>query len=185
MSDLGKISVTNEGDWNASTPYEINTMVRHNGATYMSLKDSTGQEPSEENTEYWSLISKDGATPTVDSELSDTSINPVQNKVVKNALDGKSDTTHNHDGTYLKSVPIATKDTLGVIKVGTGLSVTNDGTLSADAQAVNVTPAITQNSDEAVSSGAVFSRIGNLKFVVKTTPPTSADNNTFTIVVPN
>ena len=91
MSDLGKISVTNEGDWNTSTPYEINTMVRHNGATYMSLKDSTGQEPSEENTEYWSLISKDGTTPTVDSELSDTSANPVQNKIIKSALENKSD----------------------------------------------------------------------------------------------
>ena len=104
---------------------------------------------------------------------------------LSDALDGKSDTTHNHDGTYLKSVPIATKEILGGIKVGTGLSVTNDGILSADAQAVNVTPLITENSTEAVSSGAVFSRIGNLKFVVRTTPPTSADNNTFTIVVPN
>lgn len=52
MSDLGKISVTNEGAWNVNIPYEINTMVRHNNATYMSLKDSTGQEPSEENIEY-------------------------------------------------------------------------------------------------------------------------------------
>ena len=91
MGDLGKVSVTHGGNWNANTPYEINTMVRHNGATYMSLKDSTGQEPSEENTEYWSLISKDGTTPTVDSELSNTSSNPVQNKTIKSALDNKSD----------------------------------------------------------------------------------------------
>ena len=90
MSELGKISVTNEGDWNASTPYEINTMVRHNGATYMSLKDSTGQEPKEDST-YWRLIAKDGITPIVDSELSDTSANPVQNKTIKSALDNKSD----------------------------------------------------------------------------------------------
>ena len=122
---------------------------------------------------------------TVDNTLDSNSENPVQNKVVKNALDGKSDTTHNHDGTYLKEVPKATNDTLGGIKVGTGLSVTNDGTLSADAQAINVTSSITKNSTEAVSSGAVFSRIGNLKFVVSTTPPTSADDNTFTIVAPN
>lgn len=60
MSDLGKISVTHGGDWVSSTPYEINTMVRHNGATYLSIKDSTGQEPAEDNTEYWKLIAKDG-----------------------------------------------------------------------------------------------------------------------------
>ena len=89
----------------------------------------------------------------VDNTLDSNSVNPVQNKVVKNALDGKSDTTHNHDGTYLKPV--------------------------------DVSNSITKNSTSAVSSGAVFSRIGNLKFVVSPTPPTSADNNTFTIVVPN
>ena len=131
------------------------------------------------------ILSADAQKMTVDNTLDSNSENPVQNKVVKNALDGKSDTTHNHDGTYLKEVPKATNDTLGGIKVGTGLSVTNDGTLSADAQAVNVTSSITKNSTDAVSSGAVFSRIGNLKFVVSTTPPTDADNNTFTIVAPN
>ena len=90
MSDLGKISVTHGGNWNANTPYEINTMVRHNGATYMSLKDSTGQEPSEDSA-YWKLIAKDGITPIVDSELSDTSVHPVQNKIIKSALENKSD----------------------------------------------------------------------------------------------
>lgn len=145
---------------------------------------------------------------------------------LSDALDGKSDMTHNHDGTYLKEVPKATKDTLGVIKVGNNLSIDENGVLSADAQEmtvdnaldsnsvnpvqnkvvknaldgksdtthnhdgtylkpVDVSKSITENSTKAVSSGAVFNRIGNLKFVVSPTPPTSADNNTFTIVVPN
>lgn len=39
----------------------------------------------------------DGANKTVvDSSLSSSSINPVQNKVVKNALDGKANVQHNH-----------------------------------------------------------------------------------------
>ena len=79
MSDLGKISVTHGGNWNTNTPYEINTMVRYNGATYMSLKDSTGQEPKEDST-YWGLIAKDGTTPIVDSELSDTSVSIINLK---------------------------------------------------------------------------------------------------------
>lgn len=37
---------------------------------------------------------------TVDSALSSTSTNPVQNKVINSALAGKSDTTHNHDSRY-------------------------------------------------------------------------------------
>ena len=41
-----------------------------------------------------------GGSVTVDDALSDTSENPVQNKVVKTGLDGKSNTSHNHDDRY-------------------------------------------------------------------------------------
>lgn len=37
---------------------------------------------------------------TVDAELSSTSTNPVQNKIIKSALDGKSNTDHTHDDRY-------------------------------------------------------------------------------------
>lgn len=40
------------------------------------------------------------ATKTVDSALSDTSINPVQNKVVKAAIDGKQ-ASLTWDGNYI------------------------------------------------------------------------------------
>lgn len=72
---------------------------------------------------------------------------------LSDALDGKSDMTHNHDGTYLKSV--------------------------------DVIESITAESTSAVSSGAVYTQLSGLKFVVSKTAPTSADDNTFTIVVPN
>ncbi len=39
---------------------------------------------------------------TVDSSLSSTSSNPVQNKVINSALANKANTSHNHDSTYLK-----------------------------------------------------------------------------------
>lgn len=122
--------------------------------------------------------------------VSDTEKDAWNNKVDK--VDGKGLSTNdytNDEKTKLAGIsnytlPVASADTLGGVKIGANLSI-NDGILSANAQAVNVTPSITENSTEAVSSGAVFSRIGNLKFVVSTTPPTSADDNTFTIVVPN
>ena len=94
MSDLGKIVLTDGGTWNSETEYEILTMVRHNNASYFSIQPSTGQEPSEESG-YWRLIAKDGTDGkdgkevSVDAELSDTSENPVQNKVVKSAIDAK------------------------------------------------------------------------------------------------
>ena len=44
-----------------------------------------------------------GANMTiVDTAISSTSTNPVQNKVISEALDGKSDIDHNHDTVYIK-----------------------------------------------------------------------------------
>lgn len=52
----------------------------------------------------------EGATKvTVDSALSSTSTNPVQNKVVNSALAGKSDSSHNHDGRYYTETEVDTK----------------------------------------------------------------------------
>ena len=45
----------------------------------------------------------------VDAELSTTSTNPVQNKVIKSALDGKSNTGHTHDDRYYTESEINTK----------------------------------------------------------------------------
>lgn len=46
---------------------------------------------------------------TVDAELSTTSTNPVQNKVIKSALDGKSNTGHTHDDRYYTKTEANTK----------------------------------------------------------------------------
>lgn len=46
---------------------------------------------------------------TVDAELSTTSANPVQNKVIKSALDGKSNTDHTHDDRYYTETEVNTK----------------------------------------------------------------------------
>ena len=46
---------------------------------------------------------------TVDSSLSTTSTNPVQNDVLTNALNNKAETEHNHDGRYYTESEINTK----------------------------------------------------------------------------
>lgn len=52
-----------------------------------------------------------GATKvTVDTSLSDTSLNPVQNKVVKTALDGKAPTSHGHSMSQITGLEDALAD---------------------------------------------------------------------------
>lgn len=45
----------------------------------------------------------------------------------------KGDSTYQHKGTYLTSLPIASSSTLGGVKIGSGLTVAEDGTISAAA----------------------------------------------------
>ena len=46
---------------------------------------------------------------TVDSSLSSTSANPVQNKAITNALNGKANSTHSHDDRYYTETEMNTK----------------------------------------------------------------------------
>lgn len=85
------------------------------------------------------VISLDGDAVHVDDELSLTSENPVQNKVITGALNSKADTssvpTDTSDLTngagFISTIPPATTSTIGGVIVGTGLAVDQDGTLSA------------------------------------------------------
>ena len=121
-------------------------------------------------------LSNKPTIPTVDSVLSSSSTNPVQNKVVNTALagkansrhvhaisdvtnlqttlNGKANTTHTHTASQVSgladvatsgsyndlsnkptipsayTLPVATSNTLGGVKIGVGLSIENDGTLN-------------------------------------------------------
>lgn len=57
--DLGKITVTTNGDYNAATTYEKLCLVRYEGATYVSKQTTTGNTPSA-SSQYWQLVSTDG-----------------------------------------------------------------------------------------------------------------------------
>ena len=48
-------------------------------------------------------------------------------------MKGKMDSVYQAKGTYLTSIPIASSSTLGGVKIGSGLTVTADGTISAAA----------------------------------------------------
>ena len=57
--NLGKVAITNGGTYSASTTYAPLTLVRYNGASWLSKAQTKGNAPSESST-YWQLISKDG-----------------------------------------------------------------------------------------------------------------------------
>ena len=57
--DLGKIMITLAGEWTSGGSYEILTVVRHNGGSYISRTDNTDVEPGT-NESVWLLFAEDG-----------------------------------------------------------------------------------------------------------------------------
>lgn len=123
---------------------------------------------------------------TVDAELSTTSTNPVQNKVVKAALDGKSNTGHKHVKADITDFPTsmpasdvyswakaATKPSYNKAEVGLGnvdntadstkkvkyaasAGSADSATTAATANALKVTELTTQNLDDIKTVGLYF-----------------------------
>ena len=89
----GRVLLIPKGDWNAETTYTGLDWVRHNGAAWVCKNTCTNVEPTEENSDNWQIIARDGQSGSVinvDVVMSDTSENPVQNKVIKKYVDDHS-----------------------------------------------------------------------------------------------
>ena len=86
-ASAGRVLLIPKGDWNAETTYTGLDWVRHNGAAWVCKNTCTNVEPTEENSDNWQIMAMDGTEITVDTEISDQSENPVQNKVIKKYVD--------------------------------------------------------------------------------------------------
>lgn len=89
-ASAGRVLLIPKGDWNADTTYTGLDWVRHNGAAWVCKNTCTNIEPTEANSDNWQIIARDGAQITVDTVVSDSSENPVQNKVIKKYVDDHS-----------------------------------------------------------------------------------------------
>ena len=85
MAIAGRVAIVPKGDWSADATYKRLDAVTYNNTLYFAKKDVPAGTATS-NTEYWSK-SVVGDAVTVDDALSSTSTNPVQNKVVKGAVD--------------------------------------------------------------------------------------------------
>ncbi len=116
------------------------------------------------------LLSDIGSGITVDSELSDSSENPVQNKVISSALNSKVNNTTTVNGHALSSNVTVTKSDIGLGNV--------DNTSDADKPISNATQAALNEKQNTLSAGTNID-ITNNTISTKNVPTLSGDN-TFT-----
>lgn len=95
LSATNFVQIRTDGD---KPTFAMNTM-EVNGFTDTITPDADGYMLATDKA-VKSYVDANKTTVTVDDSLSDSSTNPVQNKVIKAAIDGKADVAHNHDGVY-------------------------------------------------------------------------------------
>lgn len=89
MNDAGKVVFTPKGDYSSTVTYEYLDTVVYNGNAYAALKTTTGNAPTDSDTdENWKLLARGGT-----------------------------------------SVPIATEEIAGVVKAGSDIGVSDDGSM--------------------------------------------------------
>lgn len=113
----------------------------------------------------------DGISPTA-------TVVRTQNGATITITDAQGTTTADvYDGS-ITNIPIASSEILGAIKVGSNLSITSDGTLSADAQQVTLYSTTGQNTDGAMTQKATTDALA-LKADISSLAPvaTSGDYN--------
>lgn len=101
MADLGKIVMTNHGDYDEAVTYEKLSCVRYGNAYWISTQTTIGNEPLE-SSEFWKLIVRDGvdANEELNTHIADTTVHMTAEEKEKLAsLNITTSTTDLEDGT--------------------------------------------------------------------------------------
>ena len=129
MADLGKVAVTDGGNYSASTTYEKLTFVHYQGDAYMTLKTVKGVTPTDDGVNYRRFCKS--------AELATDS---------KAGIVMPDGTTTTVDSSGNLSAKKATQSTAGIVKGSNSIKVGSDGAIDVNTtftQAVNLANIIT------------------------------------------
>lgn len=129
MADLGKVAVTDGGNYSASTTYEKLTFVHYQGDAYMTLKTVKGVTPTDDGVNYRRFCKS--------AELATAS---------KAGIVMPDGTTTTVDSSGNLSAKKATQSTTGIVKGSNSIKVGSDGAIDVNTtftQAVNLANIIT------------------------------------------
>lgn len=147
MADLGKIAVTDGGNYSVSTTYEKLTFVHYQGDAYMTLKTVKGVTPTDDGVNY-KLFCKSAELATA-------------SKAGIVMPDGTT-TTVNSSGKM--SAKRATQSTPGIVKGSNSIKVGSDGAID-----VNTTFTQDVNLANIITGEAIATILGKVSKAIATT----------------
>lgn len=132
-SSVSNSLTINGKSYNGSTAVDVGVI----GAEYGGSGKTTLAESAEA---YVSALSETATSYALDDQHKILTNTPAGGATYKVPLSnfytymkGKMDSVYQAKGTYLTSLPVASSSTLGGVKIGSGLTVAEDGTISAAA----------------------------------------------------
>lgn len=147
MADLGKIAVTDGGNYSASTTYEKLTFVHYQGDTYMTLKTVKGVTPTDDGVNYRRFCKS--------AELATAS---------KAGIVMPDGTTTTVDSSGYLSAKKATQSTTGIVKGSNSIKVGSDGAID-----VNTTFTQAANLANIITGEAIATILGKVSKAIATT----------------
>lgn len=214
MAIAGRVAIVPKGDWSAETEYKRLDEVTYNNTMFIAKKavpkgtlptnaeywskSIVGGASAIATTEDAGIVKPDGSTITVDEDgtihgvakvtvdtaLSSTSTNPVQNKVVNAAIEKKADTILYDKSTstlYLKSGAAVLSST--EIKGGGGATIVPKPTVNPQIKNDDGKVIITwEDPTDTVIDGSTLSTWAGTKLVMKESGyPASPDDGTLLV----
>ena len=191
-ANVGLGNVVNTGD--SATPVSGGTTKFTTGGAYTELNKKVDKVTGKGlSTNDYTTAEKDklagiaeGANKTiVDGDLSDSSTNPVQNKVVKSALDGKAPAEHTHSSyvnqnafsnVKVGQTTVAANSATDTIEIVAGTNVTITPDATNDKITISATDTVYAHPSHTSASEDLYKvTVDSLGHVTKTTKVTKSD----------
>ncbi len=162
MNDAGKVAFTPKGDYSSAVTYEYLDTVVYNGNAYAALKTTTGNAPTDADTdENWKLLARGGTSVPVATEevagvvkaSSDIGVNDIDKMVLKTDYTEQESLTELTGGddrsiffgkiakavnTLIDHIELkASSSAAGHVKVSSSASITKTGEYALDATEKN------------------------------------------------
>lgn len=104
ITDLGKVAITPQKDYNKSTTYEWLDVVTYDGASYMCISEDscTGIVPT--NTEYWQLLADKGHFTEQDKEAFKQAVVEESKAEINEHTDNKKTELDNYTSNFETSL---------------------------------------------------------------------------------
>ena len=162
------------GDGTWQTPPNDNTTY----STFGQNKNGLVPGPSSTSTSYYLRADGTWATPT---NTTYSTFSTSSNGLVPKPSSSDTGKFLQGNGTWATpsttyTLPTASSETLGGIKVGSGLSISN-GVLSANTQSITVDSSVTSGSSNAVSGNAVYAALSGKVPTTRTINGKALDSN--------